>query len=230
MACETFRHWKPKQETLMLVAHCCHIIEELSAYRLTLRQLYYQLVSRNIIPNEERSYKNLSRVVTRARLAGLLDWRSMRNILVNYPDLKDALKVDNEITQDIRSRFIQFGTLSMKQIELLRTLKKRADERAQDDSNLIDAPEGRFEITGTVLSVKDTVNDFGPVIKMLVKVETEAGSWKTWGTVPKSITDLDYFSIQDLKGSTVKFTGTVKRSDRDKGFSFFSRPVKGVVL
>ena len=31
--------------------------------QLTLRQLYYQLVSRNVLPNTERSYKNLGPVV-----------------------------------------------------------------------------------------------------------------------------------------------------------------------
>jgi hypothetical protein len=92
MALETFRYWKPKQDTLMLVAHCVNIIEELSAYKLTLRQLYYQLVSRNIIPNVERSYKNLSRVVTRARLAGLLDWSAIED-RVRQPDL--PLEYDN---------------------------------------------------------------------------------------------------------------------------------------
>jgi hypothetical protein len=38
------------------------------------RQLYYQLVSKNIIPNTERSYKNITSLVNDARLAGLLDW------------------------------------------------------------------------------------------------------------------------------------------------------------
>ena len=41
---------------------------------LTVRQLYYQLVARNIIPNTERSYKNTTSLVNDARLAGLIDW------------------------------------------------------------------------------------------------------------------------------------------------------------
>lgn len=41
---------------------------------LTARQLYYQLVSRNIIPNNERSYKNTCSLLNDARLAGLIDW------------------------------------------------------------------------------------------------------------------------------------------------------------
>ena len=95
MARELFRYWKPKKETLMLVAHCSCIIEELSAYRLTLRQLYYQLVSRNILPNQERSYKNLSRVVTRARLAGLLDWSRFHEIENAYRESIESQVVNS---------------------------------------------------------------------------------------------------------------------------------------
>ena len=43
-------------------------------YVLTLRQLYYQLVSRDVIPNTIRSYKHIVDLVTNARLAGLVDW------------------------------------------------------------------------------------------------------------------------------------------------------------
>jgi len=85
MAREYFRDWNPNDSTRALVAQCAQILEELSAYRLTLRQLYYQLVSRNIITNEERSYKNLSRAVTRARLAGILDWDAIED-RVRQPD------------------------------------------------------------------------------------------------------------------------------------------------
>ena len=47
--------------------------------RLTLRQLYYQLVSRNAIVNAERSYKNLSTLISDARLAGLVDWNAIED-------------------------------------------------------------------------------------------------------------------------------------------------------
>jgi hypothetical protein len=43
-------------------------------YDLSLRQLYYQLVSRNIVPNTERSYKKVGVLVSDARLAGVIDW------------------------------------------------------------------------------------------------------------------------------------------------------------
>jgi hypothetical protein len=55
------------------------IIAEYSAqgFQLTLRQLYYQFVSRDFIPNNLRSYKNLGDVINDARLAGLIDWNSI---------------------------------------------------------------------------------------------------------------------------------------------------------
>lgn len=52
------------------------IIAEYQAqgFQLTLRQLYYQFIARDIIPNNVKSYKNLGSVVNDARLAGLIDW------------------------------------------------------------------------------------------------------------------------------------------------------------
>jgi hypothetical protein len=76
---ETFRAWNPDEKSRVLVEACCVVLVELRRYRLTLRQLYYQLVTRNIIPNAERSYQNLSRVVTRARMAGLIDWDAIED-------------------------------------------------------------------------------------------------------------------------------------------------------
>lgn len=43
-------------------------------FGLTLRQLYYQFVSRGYVSNNDREYKNLGSVVNDGRLAGLIDW------------------------------------------------------------------------------------------------------------------------------------------------------------
>ncbi len=57
------------------------IITELreQGYTLTLRQLYYQFVQRNWIPNEEREYKRLGRLVTHARECGEMDWYAIED-------------------------------------------------------------------------------------------------------------------------------------------------------
>lgn len=43
-------------------------------YRLSLRQLYYQLVARDYIENSVKSYKRIGNLISDARLAGMLDW------------------------------------------------------------------------------------------------------------------------------------------------------------
>jgi hypothetical protein len=48
-------------------------------YRLTLRQLYYQFVSKDLIQNTERSYKNLGATISDGRLAGLIDWDAIED-------------------------------------------------------------------------------------------------------------------------------------------------------
>jgi len=55
------------------------IIQEYAAdgYDLTLRQLYYQFVARDLILNKQTEYKNLGSVISDGRLAGLIDWDSI---------------------------------------------------------------------------------------------------------------------------------------------------------
>lgn len=52
------------------------IVEEYQeqGYRMTLRQLYYQLVSRDVIPNQASEYAKLSTLLTEARMYGFVDW------------------------------------------------------------------------------------------------------------------------------------------------------------
>jgi len=48
-------------------------------YSLTLRQLYYQLVSKNIISNSESEYKKIGRILKDARMAGIIDWDAIED-------------------------------------------------------------------------------------------------------------------------------------------------------
>lgn len=81
MALEKFRDHRFGDDIQILVDECNGIIADYlgQGLRLTLRQLYYQLVTRNIIPNEERSYKRLSALLSDARLAGLVDWDAIED-------------------------------------------------------------------------------------------------------------------------------------------------------
>lgn len=46
---------------------------------LTLRQLYYQLVSQNVIPNNVREYSKLSYLLVKARMGGIVDWEAIED-------------------------------------------------------------------------------------------------------------------------------------------------------
>ena len=65
-----------RQESLDIIDRANAICREYRAagYDLTLRQVYYQFVSRGHLPNSDRSYKRLGSIINDARLAGLIDW------------------------------------------------------------------------------------------------------------------------------------------------------------
>lgn len=48
-------------------------------FTLTVRQLYYQLVARDVIPNNEKSYKSTTKLVNDAKLAGMIDWEMIED-------------------------------------------------------------------------------------------------------------------------------------------------------
>lgn len=70
-----------RSSSLQLLKQCNDIAEEYmtDGLTLTLRQLYYQLVSKNIVPNTDKSYKRIGGLVSKARLAGLMDWSAIED-------------------------------------------------------------------------------------------------------------------------------------------------------
>src|SRR4030042_6235588 len=58
------------EKTLQVIWKANQIIEEYQAkgFSLTLRQLYYQFVARDLIPNKSREYDKLGSVINNARL------------------------------------------------------------------------------------------------------------------------------------------------------------------
>ena len=71
--------WKPSKSTAQIIAWADQIIGDYSdaGYDLTLRQLYYQFVARDLLANTEKNYKRLGDIVSKGRIAGLLDWSAI---------------------------------------------------------------------------------------------------------------------------------------------------------
>ena len=77
--CYVCKDFAPK--SMVLIDHANEIIEEYQGkgFTLTLRQLYYQFVSRDLLPNQQTEYKRLGSIINDARLAGLIDWEAMED-------------------------------------------------------------------------------------------------------------------------------------------------------
>ena len=65
-----------KHQSLATIKVVNEILDEYEAqgFRLSTRQVYYQLVVQTYIENSQRSYKRLANLVSNARQAGLIDW------------------------------------------------------------------------------------------------------------------------------------------------------------
>jgi len=137
---------------------------------------------------------------------------------------------------DLVGKLISYGSLSDKQTDFLRGLLTRIDTRAermvqreQERASAKPCPTGRLDITGIVLSVKETESDFGPCIKMTVKSDD---GWVCYGTVPSNLSLFQDGDVQrGLKhGDRVTFTAALTPSDRDNKFGFFKRPTCAKLL
>ena len=105
----SYQSWNPREDSLNLVYQAEDIINEYqrSGYTLTLRQLYYQFVARDIIENSERSYKNLGTIITKARMGGMISWSAIEDRNREHK----SFWYDEDILNPIRDlpRYIRFN-------------------------------------------------------------------------------------------------------------------------
>lgn len=71
--------WEKSQEELLQQMQS--IVNQYMSQSITLtnRQLYYQLVATDIIPNADEIYKRICKFLTDARYAGLIDWKAIED-------------------------------------------------------------------------------------------------------------------------------------------------------
>ena len=78
---EKFENWKPDAASLELLHACSSLIEAYAkdGFILTVRQVYYQLVSQRVIQKSMANYKRIRRLLAKGRKAGLIDWTSIED-------------------------------------------------------------------------------------------------------------------------------------------------------
>jgi len=156
--------------------------------------------------------------------------------LAKNPGLEEALKCSHRIVQDIASKFVEFCSLSPKQIALVVKLATEAKLPPRPEEKKVPAPVGRQVIRGVLVSKKSYEGQWGSSIKGTIKVSTPDGIWLAWGTLPDGLwTDVPngidtlgvvYHtrSVGPEVGDTIELTGTLTVSDKDPSFAFFKRP------
>lgn len=104
---ETFTEKGFGLESMRMIRLINEILEDYRSqgYDLSLRQLYYQLVSRNIVANTEKSYKNVGTLVSDARLSGWIDWDMIKDRgreMVKNPHWVDPVDFVNVVAPQYR--------------------------------------------------------------------------------------------------------------------------------
>lgn len=95
--CYVEKTFSPAHQSVINQANAILNEYECQGFVLTLRQLYYQFVSRGLITNTQQSYNRLGEIVNAARLAGQIDWNHLidrtRNVrsIANWDSPKDIL-------------------------------------------------------------------------------------------------------------------------------------------
>lgn len=76
-----YKQIKFRASTLELIDRANRIIDEFRAqgFRLTVRQLHYQFVSRDWLPNTDKTYSRIKDIISNGRLAGLVAWDAIED-------------------------------------------------------------------------------------------------------------------------------------------------------
>jgi len=87
LICYQDRKFSASSEKIIEVAEqiCADYMAQ--GYTLTLRQLYYQFVARDIVANTMQEYKRIGSIVNDARMAGRLDWDAIEDRTRNLEQL-----------------------------------------------------------------------------------------------------------------------------------------------
>jgi hypothetical protein len=178
--------------------------------------------------------------ITDALVVSLLD----RDADLDAMDDDTRSVYDHEIVSDIRRRLWQYGAVSDKQVDLVRRIYEQATAEPEPEPPKVPVPVGAQQVEGTVRAMRFQESQWGGSVKMLVEVETPAGNYKVWGTLPSALRDLYRIEHGPLLangshdvshhpvgiGAKVRFNANCAQSSDDPSFGFFARPTKAELI
>lgn len=123
------------------------------------------------------------------------------------------------LISNIVGKLVNYGSISDKQIEFLRSLlvqldtrEQRMAQRAAEKEAAKPAPAGRVQAEVEVLSVKEHETSFGD--RWVMTVKSVADGWMAWGSAPAGVE----------RGQKITLAATFTPKEGDPKFAFFKRP------
>lgn len=127
----------------------------------------------------------------------------------------------NSFLADVARKFVQYGSLSDRQIAAVQSAFDRVDSRKASAAAGIAAPAGKTEVVGEVIGCKLHYGAYGTTQKITIK--SDAG-YKVWLTKPAE------FDATTIVGKRVSVVATLVPSSNDPAFAFGKRPSKAKTL
>jgi hypothetical protein len=205
----------------------------------------------------KRHADRLARAASKAAATRAAHATAMAELLAEHPTLEALLgdRYDGAygFMADMRAA-LERGDMTPRQIEAATDAVERdaARDRARDERDAaraalaaagVKVTEGRRVLEGEIVRVSSKESYFGyqerTVWQIMVKL---ADGCTVMGTLPEGIRPTSYtggeatdegswaWHMAQLVGKTVRFTGTVKPSDRDETFGFYTRPTKAALV
>jgi len=145
-----------------------------------------------------------------------------------FKDIVATYKGENSFILDVISKVEKSHTASAKQIAAVVKCylsdveyAKKNEERL---ARMVPIKEGKGEVIGEVISIKEYSNDYdfgrSSIYKMLIE---DFKGYRVFGTIPA------FFLDENIKvGDFVKFNAKLKQ--KEIGFGFYSYPTKGIFV
>lgn len=196
---------------------CAHKFDALRRYVTSIEHASVGLAERVACNARETAFRETQS----ADVAAALDWATTESA--------------SRFARDLRAKLRRFGALSPAQLGALLKGHEEHKTKLAIAATGVRCPEGLVELTGKVVSLKDTpVGDdrFASVVEHNWKMVLDLGnSVRVWGTCPEAVSPTAYIpagaSDPRLRvGMTVRLKATVTPAMNDPLFGYFSRPAK----
>lgn len=154
--------------------------------RPTLRTLYYQLVSQNIIPNTKSCYKSLSKHLVEMRKAGKVAWNaiedSARNVYGEFEDARFDEGVGESVANELKDKLKTFAPKEILRefFDYIANTSKAKVERWADQPTVAEIWIEKEALANTIVHWTENLN---------VKVRVNKG-YSSWTFIYENARDL----------------------------------------